>query len=242
MTTTPPTGCLSVFAQLFSSTRQPPALPVDRASQTAEAVAIRYRLRDDFLSRAEASFFHVVRQVLPEHYTICPKVNLQDLFYVPKADDDVTARNRINRKHVDFLVCDVHTLRPVAGIELDDRSHQRPDRQARDLFVEQVFAAAGLPLIRVPVQAGYTTGELTALLTAVIQATPAPESVTEFVPAMAGRTPSCPVCGSAMVLQTAKSGANTGGQFYGCSNYPQCRGLQPATGHPDTAPGPGTVK
>lgn len=33
----------------------------------------------------------------------------------------------------------------------------------------------------------------------------------------------CPKCGEALVLRTAKKGANQGGQFYGCSGYPKCR-------------------
>ena len=37
------------------------------------------------------------------------------------------------------------------------------------------------------------------------------------------RNPICPRCGKAMVLRTAKSGPNSGGQFWGCSGYPRCR-------------------
>jgi predicted RNA-binding Zn-ribbon protein involved in translation (DUF1610 family) len=33
----------------------------------------------------------------------------------------------------------------------------------------------------------------------------------------------CPKCGEALVLRTAKSGANAGSQFYGCSGFPGCR-------------------
>lgn len=33
----------------------------------------------------------------------------------------------------------------------------------------------------------------------------------------------CPKCGKPMVLRTAKSGANRGGQFWGCSGFPKCR-------------------
>ncbi len=36
----------------------------------------------------------------------------------------------------------------------------------------------------------------------------------------------CPACGSAMVLRTAKSGAQPGKQFWGCSTYPKCRVMQ----------------
>lgn len=33
----------------------------------------------------------------------------------------------------------------------------------------------------------------------------------------------CPKCGSKLVVRTAKKGANAGNQFYGCSNYPNCK-------------------
>lgn len=33
----------------------------------------------------------------------------------------------------------------------------------------------------------------------------------------------CPRCGGQLVIRTAKKGSNTGGQFYGCSNYPKCK-------------------
>lgn len=38
--------------------------------------------------------------------------------------------------------------------------------------------------------------------------------------------PSCPKCGSSMVRRTAKSGANAGNSFWGCSQYPGCRGVR----------------
>ncbi|MDB5886541.1 MAG: restriction endonuclease [Polaromonas sp.] len=41
-------------------------------------------------------------------------------------------------------------------------------------------------------------------------------------------TPDCPVCGAAIVLRQARSGANAGTQFWGCSRYAQdrCRGTR----------------
>ncbi|MDE0318816.1 MAG: topoisomerase DNA-binding C4 zinc finger domain-containing protein [Acidimicrobiaceae bacterium] len=36
---------------------------------------------------------------------------------------------------------------------------------------------------------------------------------------------SCPRCGSAMVLRTAKRGENAGNQFWGCSTFPKCRAI-----------------
>ncbi len=37
--------------------------------------------------------------------------------------------------------------------------------------------------------------------------------------------PACPQCGKPMTLRTAKSGKNEGKQFWGCTAYPDCRGV-----------------
>ncbi|WP_417775258.1 topoisomerase DNA-binding C4 zinc finger domain-containing protein [Stutzerimonas xanthomarina] len=39
------------------------------------------------------------------------------------------------------------------------------------------------------------------------------------------QTPYCPKCGSLMVLRIAKSGPYSGKEFWGCSKYPNCKGL-----------------
>jgi four helix bundle suffix protein len=37
--------------------------------------------------------------------------------------------------------------------------------------------------------------------------------------------PPCPACGKLMTLRTAQKGARAGKQFWGCSNYPECKGI-----------------
>ena len=37
----------------------------------------------------------------------------------------------------------------------------------------------------------------------------------------------CPLCSKAMVRRTARRGANVGGEFWGCTGYPACRGTRP---------------
>lgn len=37
--------------------------------------------------------------------------------------------------------------------------------------------------------------------------------------------PYCPKCGSKMILRIAKQGVNQGEKFWGCSTFPQCRGI-----------------
>ena len=57
--------------------------------------------------------------------------------------------NKIKAKHTDFVFCDPDTLEILAGLELDDPSHERPERMERDEFVDNAYAAAGIPLIHV---------------------------------------------------------------------------------------------
>jgi hypothetical protein len=135
---------------------------------------------------------------------------------------------KIYRKHVDFLLCSPGSLLPLAGIELDDSSHQRPDRVARDAFVEDVFASTGLPLLRVAVRASYDDNELSGLLRDALQGKPLPKPPAPAEPvSLHAAPPTCPKCGVRMVLRTARHGANSGRQFYGCPNYPRCQQIVP---------------
>jgi restriction system protein len=38
--------------------------------------------------------------------------------------------------------------------------------------------------------------------------------------------PTCPACGKAMMLRTARKGSQSGSQFWGCLGYPECRGTR----------------
>ena len=200
-----------------------------------------YALRDDFLSPAEQSFCQVLRTIVSDRLVVCPTVALGDLFFAKTGDvrQNRIFLNRIDRKHVDFLLCEPTRLRPVVGIELDDKSHDRPDRQERDQFVESVFLAAKLPLLRVPARRGYSATELKSLLNdylekpATVESQPveatqvaaAPSTAAEPAKDAQAGVPRCPKCGGEMVLRTAKSGANQGSKFWGCSNFPRCRSI-----------------
>jgi very-short-patch-repair endonuclease len=56
---------------------------------------------------------------------------------------------------VDFVLYDLKTARIIAAIELDDRSHQRPERQVRDAFFDEALSAAGVLLLRVRASSQY---------------------------------------------------------------------------------------
>ena len=223
-------GCFAALARLFGGGKPEPT--------AADADSFPYRTRDDFLSPAERSFYLVLKNMLGEHFTICPKVSLADVFFVTRPNENRSAFNRINRKHVDFLICKPQTMQPHFAIELDDRSHQNPDREERDEFVDAVFEAASLPLIHVPARNAYNPAELGLLFKPALHPeiallndlkissdVQAPPTLIQTPPS--SQPPLCPKCGVPMLLRIASKGAQAGKQFYGCPNFPKCREILP---------------
>jgi hypothetical protein len=130
-----------------------------------------YTLQAAILSPAERSFLGVIEPLLPEDVGYLVKVRLGDVFTTRKGLDAsrrIRARNRINQKHVDFLLIRTSDLKPLAGVELDDSSHDAEDRQKRDVFVDGLFKSCQLPLLHVPARATYNPNELRASLAAVL--------------------------------------------------------------------------
>lgn len=44
-------------------------------------------------------------------------------------------------------------MKPLAAIELDDKTHNQPERRRRDMFVNSIMSSANMPLLR------FQTGE-----------------------------------------------------------------------------------
>jgi len=205
-----------------------------KAEEEPEEQEFPYHVRDDFLSPAEVSFYHVLRGIVGDKAAVCPKVSLGDLFYAATGDYGTNRSwmNRIDRKHVDFVICDAGTLDPQLGVELDDASHDSASRRERDAFVNRVFEAAGLPLARVSAQLQYNTDEVRAKLGRALRegtegSSEEPPRTAEPVGAAGGTPPQCPKCEAVMVVRTVKrDGPRQGERFWGCPNFPKCRGTR----------------
>ncbi|MDH5524753.1 MAG: DUF2726 domain-containing protein [Desulfobulbaceae bacterium] len=165
-----------------------------------------YRLRDDFLSVAEFKFFQYLKEASCDVAVICPKVSLQDIFFVSDGDQQTKwgLWQKINKKHVDFLLCCPEKMTPLMGVELDDRSHLRPDRIERDEFVNNLFDTAELPLLRFQVKKSYNSVQIKkAIIEALGVLTP----------------PDCPKCNIPLALKVNYNDK----LFWGCGNYPKCK-------------------
>jgi len=120
-----------------------------------------YEKRDALVTDSELEFYQVLAETAGEEYAIFAMVRLADLIVVQgETQKRQSWQNRINAKHIDFVLCDPETLEPQLAVELDDRSHQRADRAERDRFVNAALSAAELPLLRVKVQQEYDGDKL----------------------------------------------------------------------------------
>ena len=200
-------GCLFVLLHMLGLMPKP------------QSQELPYRVRDDFLSPAERTFYAALVTALADQAVVCPKVRIGDVLFAPGTAWKHT--NRINQKHVDFLVCSRDTMRPLFAVELDDSSHQREAARERDEFKDAAFKAARLPLVRFQAKRTYDGPEIASVLRPFLKNSVAPLAVSFLDPK--NRQPVCPKCGVAMVKRTASRGQQAGKPFYGCQNFPKCR-------------------
>ena len=114
-----------------------------------------YRLTRSLLTPSEAAFYLALVLAAGRRYVVFAKVRLADLCQDLDRWADIRAFNRVSSKHVDFVLCDAITFRPVLAVELDDRSHLRANRRDRDALVDGVFRTMGLGVYRQWVQRSY---------------------------------------------------------------------------------------
>jgi len=151
-------GVVAVAA-LLSEGRTPDNTGAGKGEFTATG---RFTVKP-LLTDAERAFFVRLRQAVGSELEIFPKVRLIDVVE-PRGSggDRQGARNRVIQKHVDFLLVRASDSYPVAAVELDDRTHGRPDRQERDRLIEEILRSVGLPLIRFRVQADWDPAQVRA--------------------------------------------------------------------------------
>lgn len=124
-----------------------------------------YKRKDFLMSRAEHEFFDILIYAVADKYYVFPQIHLPTIL-----DNKVVGQNwkgafrHIDEKSVDFVVCDKAYIKPLLAIELDDRSHERRDRQNRDGEVGRILNGAGLPLLRFSNNGNFNKEEIKRLV------------------------------------------------------------------------------
>lgn len=125
--------------------------------------ATTYERLPFLFTRGEQAFLLALQQAVAGRALIFGKVRVADVLtprrQLPR-QNWWQAFNKIAAKHFDFVLCDRQDLSVLCVIELNDASHDRPERRARDAFLEAACAEAGLPLLQVRARRSYRRAKL----------------------------------------------------------------------------------
>ncbi len=152
-------------------------LAVLKSKKSTKDEELGFDKRDILFTPAERSFLGVLEQALDSQYRIFGKVRLGDIVKPAKGltpSKRTTASNRINQKHVDFVICSAGDLALLGVVELDDQSHGREDRAKRDEFVDLALAAAKIPIVHFSAKRAYTLPDVRPKLAELLGSESAP--------------------------------------------------------------------
>lgn len=136
-----------------------------------KGATLPYSKTTSLLTGAELNFYRQLMQIVPPGMLVFSKVRIADVLQV---NDNVKGNSRIKHfgaiaaKHFDFVLVNDQTMDILGAIELNDKSHDAPDRKERDAFVRKAMAAAKLPLFEVKATKSYKLDALKVELALLI--------------------------------------------------------------------------
>lgn len=192
-------------------------------STKVDSTRLPYRIREPFLSNTELALFRVLTEIMGNRYSISPKVALSDVFYIVRPNENVHFFNKIFRKHVDFLLCDLRTMKASFGVEIVKPIVKEGNVREADKFMNELFTDAGIPLVHIPSSEKYDPTDVISLF----QLSVVKIGNTNLLHLEDGKdgVPNCVVCGKMMVLRIHRNGSNLGKKYYGCIDSPRCAGV-----------------
>lgn len=106
----------------------------------------------NLLTNNELEFYQKIKPICEKNNIhIISKVRLADIVNVEKVFDEYTEKKFLRKiwsRHIDFVLCNPENLEPIALIELDDKSHDRPERIRSDNLKNEICKKLGIKLIR----------------------------------------------------------------------------------------------
>jgi hypothetical protein len=120
-----------------------------------------YRKKIRVMNKSERQMYKILQSVLDNKFIVLSKVRIED--FVDINQDNLPwgerqgLRGKIKSRHVDFLICEIQTTKPLMAIEVDGKSHRSLRRLERDQFVYNLYEEIGLPLVKISVGSNFTS-------------------------------------------------------------------------------------
>lgn len=147
-------GCLFGLLAMLTGAKKKPESAAPTEAPKAEAVP--EPMKPDYSKSYQAKYL-LTQNEWHEHkklreyaeakqLRVCPKVRLLDLIEPRRGESYMSLLGKIQSKHVDFVIVDLD-MHVKAIVELDDNSHNKPERVERDRFVDEVLTSVGYKVI-----------------------------------------------------------------------------------------------
>ena len=193
------------------------------------------------LTAYEQSLLDALNRVLGDRYSVFTKVGLANILSTdPELPDRAlgSARERIERENVDFVICERDGTDILGVIQLDPYTHQPDGRRRHETFIDTALKAAGVPVVEMPIKDKYSEQELRIEITRSLvldwgnhsaAVSQIDDSITPGRSAAQPAMPSlgeCSECGSPLQIRQARQGKFAGKHLLACSRYPVCKNIR----------------
>jgi hypothetical protein len=207
----------------------------------AESPDYPYIQEANLLTAYEQSLHNVLVGILDQRYSVFAKVGLANILSIdPELPDRAlgSARERIEKETVDFVLCEKEGTAILGVIQLDPYTHQPDGRRRHETFTDMALKAAGVPVIHMPIKERYSEQELRIEITRSLvlywdkDSGRAKQVGGGTLPEPPGRQSAdqslgeCPDCGSPLQIRQARKGKFAGKHLLACSRYPACKHIR----------------
>lgn len=120
--------------------------PSDDGVVAEEELAARYEVRPRFLSEVELQVYRLLCAAAGDRALVCPKPRVFEALRMLDAAAHLEDALRIDRKHIDFLLVDPDSGRPLCAIQVDIWDEELQGYRLRETLLEEAFRRARLPV------------------------------------------------------------------------------------------------
>lgn len=163
-------GLFLMFRRGSSGAQKQTATPNVRATKTpGQGAGIPPAVRlvpQPLMTDAEAALYNMMRMAVQEQFLLFAQVPLWCLIDI-RADDPqerVALLKEIAFRRAQFVLVHPGTLQVSKVVEIDDQGEASPQKEARDRLLDEVFARARIPIVRLNKGTEYSVAALAGLL------------------------------------------------------------------------------
>ncbi|QDT08896.1 DUF2726 domain-containing protein [Planctomycetes bacterium K23_9] len=133
----------------------------DAAEQLPTNESLALSQRANVLSESHALLYRALANAMGTDCAIFAKSRLSDFLALRDGGKDLKLAIKMDRKYVDFMLCDPSSMQPIAAVQLVLNPKDKPGaRPPVDPFIAQALRAAGIKLLRIDARKNYCSDEL----------------------------------------------------------------------------------